>query len=663
MATRIPLRLNSLLLRLLIGLGIPLLLFVAVSVVAIMMNARLVTALQRVKHSQEVIAWGIKLENLVEGMHLEIHRSVIAGDGQLSPAFEQRVGDFFKDSQTLKDLVSDNSVQQGRLSEVRRRLLEWTRLVQKELSALEWRMGQSRAEFETQARKFFGDIQADRETLDRVLAEFVALEQQLLADRQQKAERESSIGQLWILGMSLLTALITILVAVVVVRDVTEPIKDLEKGAAEFQKGTLRVIPVRGPTEVAHLISNYNQMAVALLDRARLLQVQEERYRTYVGAVSQLLWLTNARGEVFDDLPSWRAYTGQNPDQVRGLGFLDAVHPEDRAELERGWLEAITQQNLFESEVRLRRADGAYRDFHCRAVPVMGADGNLREWIGTCADVSDRNEAQRLKRDRDEAEAASRAKSDFLARMSHELRTPLNAVIGMSKLLATKRFGPLNEKQAEYIADISQAGDHLLSLINGILDLAKVEAGKMDLELEPVPLNDAIEGVVAGMRVVAESKSQALSTTLSAPGLVTTDLVRFRQILYNLLANAVKFTPAKGHIDVIAEWIAEPDAHAPIVDSAEASAFRIHVRDTGLGIPPCDRDKIWEEFHQRRGSIYKSHEGTGLGLAVTRRLVKLLGGDVWFESVPNEGSTFSFLLPRTPATTSKVGNELDEVRI
>src|SRR5262249_51705807 len=232
----------------------------------------------------------------------------------------------------------------------------------------------------------------------------------------------------------------------------------------------------------------------------------------------------------------------------------------------------------------------------------------------------------------EELETVSRHKSEFLANMSHELRTPLNAIIGFSELLRQESFGPLNEHQRVYVQDVLAAAQHLLSLINDILDLAKVEAGRVDLELTDVSLRETLasgltmhaeraarEGIEIGLRIEpAEIRVRA-------------DERRLRQVVFNLLSNAVKFTPAGGRIDVAAV--------------AVDGLVEIAVADTGPGIAPEDRDVIFEEFGQARAGPERDEEGTGLGLPLSRRLVELHGGRLWVESAPNEGSTFRFTLP------------------
>jgi signal transduction histidine kinase len=268
------------------------------------------------------------------------------------------------------------------------------------------------------------------------------------------------------------------------------------------------------------------------------------------------------------------------------------------------------------------------------------------EWVRICADITERKREEKLRRAKEDAEAANRAKSEFLTRMSHELRTPLNAIIGMSNMLRTHRFGNLNDKQIDYLTDITQAGEQLLYLINDILDLSRVESGRMEFKPEPLPVGVTVEQVVSTVRALAEGKGLRLQTELCEPdGLLTADLARFKQILYNLISNAVKFTPADGTVRVICNWTERPRADAPVVSRDRANAMRIDVADTGIGIAAADQKKLGKEFFQARSSPHKTQEGTGLGLALSRRLVEMMGGRLWFTSEVGKGSTFSFALP------------------
>src|SRR6516165_7701161 len=220
---------------------------------------------------------------------------------------------------------------------------------------------------------------------------------------------------------------------------------------------------------------------------------------------------------------------------------------------------------------------------------------------------------------------------EFLANMSHELRTPLNAIIGFSEVLSERMFGELNEKQEEYSKDIHASGQHLLSLINDILDLSKIEAGRMELELTDFDLPTVIENALMLVRERAGRRSIALHTNIdSRLGPIQADERKVRQVVLNLLSNAIKFTPEGGRIDVGA---------VPKDGFVEVS-----VSDTGIGIAPEDQEKVFEEFRQI-GTAAKKIEGTGLGLTLCRKFVELHGGKIWVRSQVSEGSTFTFTIP------------------
>ena len=228
---------------------------------------------------------------------------------------------------------------------------------------------------------------------------------------------------------------------------------------------------------------------------------------------------------------------------------------------------------------------------------------------------------------------ANQHKSEFLANMSHELRTPLNAIIGFSEVLREEMFGKVNAKQDEYLEDIHSSGHHLLALINDILDLSKIEAGKMDLELSPLDMEAALGDAMTLLRDRATRSNVVLELQRSAPiGIWTTDVRKFKQIMVNLLSNAVKFTPSGGRVTVRAERF--------------AGEVRISVSDTGIGIKPEDQKLVFEAFRQATGDHLQKSEGTGLGLALTRRFVELHGGRLSLQSEPGHGSTFTFNLPR-----------------
>ena len=224
-----------------------------------------------------------------------------------------------------------------------------------------------------------------------------------------------------------------------------------------------------------------------ITDQKRLEEEQrdsQQRFRALVSATASLVWETTADGEV-EDLPEWRAYTGLSVEEVRGWGWLNALHPDDRARASEVWQKAIDSIGLYETEYRMRRKDGTYHWHLARGIPILDANGSIRMWVGSCLDIDARRRAEEeLQAAKEVAEEATAMKSIFLANMSHEIRTPMNAVIGMA-YLALKT--PLTDKQRDYVNKIHNAGTSLLGVINDILDFSKIEAGTLDIEIGGLP--------------------------------------------------------------------------------------------------------------------------------------------------------------------------------
>jgi signal transduction histidine kinase len=260
-------------------------------------------------------------------------------------------------------------------------------------------------------------------------------------------------------------------------------------------------------------------------------------------------------------------------------------------------------------------------------------DVTNRDELGALATNVNRmnDELRRLYR---ELETTSQHKSDFLANMSHELRTPLNAIIGFSQVLREGMFGEVNAKQREYLDDILSSGNHLLSLINDVLDLSKVEAGQVELQVAPFSLQDALERGVSMVR--EQATTEGVQVTLHQNGgldVVTGDERRIRQVIFNLLSNAVKFTPNGGQVDITA--------------TRADGEVKVCVADSGPGIAAEDLDRIFDEFQQTEAGA-RQREGTGLGLALSKRFVEMHGGRIWCESEVGKGSRFEFTLPLGP---------------
>jgi two-component system, NarL family, sensor histidine kinase EvgS len=263
--------------------------------------------------------------------------------------------------------------------------------------------------------------------------------------------------------------------------------------------------------------------------------------------------------------------------------------------------------------------------------PLRGEDGALQGGVVVFHDISLQKRAQEvLVHAKEEAVRASKFKDQFLSTMSHELRTPLNAVLGFSDLLADERYGPLNDRQQRYVNHIHTGGQHLLKLISDILDLSKIEAGRMELAREDVTVSSAFAEVISALYPLAEKKSQAILQQVEPDVHVHADAMRFKQMLMNLAGNAIKFTPEGGRIEMAARQVNDQ--------------VRVEVRDNGPGIPPDQQQRIFEAF-VRLAQTGSATEGTGLGLAITSRLVELHGSKLGIESRPGEGTCFYFSLP------------------
>jgi PAS domain S-box-containing protein len=333
--------------------------------------------------------------------------------------------------------------------------------------------------------------------------------------------------------------------------------------------------------------------------------------------------------------PSWEETLAFTAHELTTRPYKDFIHPEDRlaTEGEEGTL--LKGEPTLAFENRYLCKDGSYKWFSWNSVSVprqglmyaVARDvTQVKKWS---QQISQQNQELEL-RNR-EVERATQMKSKFLASMSHELRTPLNAIVGFSDLLAEQTAGGLNDKQKRFVNHIKQGSSHLLQLINDILDLSKIEAGQLELRCEGFRVKDALPEVLSTIRPLAMAKNIQVQDSLETDCAVYADRVRFKQILYNLISNAVKFTPKEGRIDI--------DCHK------DGNLVRISVTDTGIGIRAEDQIVIFDEFRQVEGTAEVTHQGTGLGLAITKRLVEQQGGNISVESEPGKGSRFIFTLP------------------
>ncbi|PSR17988.1 hypothetical protein C8255_09700 [filamentous cyanobacterium CCP3] len=335
--------------------------------------------------------------------------------------------------------------------------------------------------------------------------------------------------------------------------------------------------------------------------------------------------------------------------------WADKVHPDDLPAAERLLQQAVLGQATYDPEFRVLHADGSLHHIKAYGEVHRDSEGNPKSMIGVNFDISEQHAALRERQQAEERlqhinerlvltnaelDRATRLKDEFLASMSHELRTPLNAILGMAEGLKEHVFGPINDGQSQALSTIERSGLHLLDLINDILDLSKVEAGKLELEPVAVNVKQLCESGLSFVRQMAFSKSIGLSLE-SLPSMpdIAMDERRIRQVLINLLSNAVKFTPAGGQVTLKAEVEAQGSK------SACSNILKLSVTDTGIGIAPDNVARLFQPFVQIDSSLSRQYTGTGLGLALVRKMVELHGGSVSVTSEVNQGSCFTITLP------------------
>ncbi|MBK7971823.1 MAG: PAS domain S-box protein [Deltaproteobacteria bacterium] len=407
-----------------------------------------------------------------------------------------------------------------------------------------------------------------------------------------------------------------------------------------------RRVTVRGRDEIARLASSANHM-LADLERSQTSSRERERYfHALIDQTSDVIVVlgVDARFRYVNQAARWML--GYEPDQLVGQSAFDYVHPEDKRVVWEVFAQGITPGATAARDFRFRHADGSWRYVEA-AGRLLLDDPAVNGVIVAARDITRRREAEEeLRQARVAAEAANRSKSAFLANMSHELRTPLNSIIGFSELLQEQTFGPLAPKQLRYVGNVLTSGKHLLHLINDILDLSKIEAGHMKLDLEPVEVTTVLEDARGIVGALADKKSVTLEIDAAGPfPPLRADPAKFRQVLYNLLSNAIKFTPEAGAVRVVARLAGDVRGSVPRVPET-APYVCISVVDSGIGIRAEDRERLFREFEQLDASYARQQQGTGLGLALSKRLVELHGGQIWFESEgENRGTTFTFTLP------------------
>lgn len=416
----------------------------------------------------------------------------------------------------------------------------------------------------------------------------------------------------------------------------SEQVKLLNEMAADLSFG-IATLRTRAERQQA-------QEEVIRLNQALEKRVKESetRYQQIVELAEAGIWVLDRTGHTTYVNQSITRLLGYTESELLGRPMIEFMIDPGKQ-----WEDFLTSislhtKQIIKGEVRLRTKAGQELWTFFSTSPVFDENGQLLWTAALFNDISERKKAEeqlRLSSDRislanAELARATRLKDEFLAGMSHELRTPLNAVLGLSEALLEEVYGSLTQKQKQSIQTISQSGQHLLELINDILDLAKIESGKMDLQLTTFSVRTLCETSLNFVRPMAYRKNIQLSLDVAdEPGDILMDERRLRQVLINLLSNAVKFTPDGGRVELRAQ------------NNVEDETVQLSVTDTGIGIALEDVNKLFQPFVQLDSSLSRRYEGTGLGLALVRRIVEMHGGSVILDSTPGQGSCFQVILP------------------
>ncbi|WP_340820216.1 PAS domain-containing sensor histidine kinase [Methanolobus sp. WCC4] len=385
-----------------------------------------------------------------------------------------------------------------------------------------------------------------------------------------------------------------------------------------------------GLGDTSHRKSYYPQLKEQIRElnvTMRALRESEEKYRTYVTVSPYPILVLDHRGDFIDVNPAACKVTGYSREEMLQMNISDFILPARHENYLRSFKQLHDEGKLSGEFPFLNKGNGVfYMELHAVSIPDD-------RFLAICMDVTEKKRFQEdLLKAKITAENANRTKTEFLANMSHELRTPLNSIIGFSDMLLEGLTGEMNDKQSRYIRNISQSGKHLLSIINEILDISRIESGNMKLHKEDIHIDEVYEDIYSTFKNIADAKGLLLElSTDQKDRCVCADKAKLKQILFNLVSNAIKFTDSGGSVKVTAD-IKDGFVH-------------ISVTDTGIGIDMDDLGKIFTPFVQLDSSEARKYQGTGLGLALSKELIELHGGAIWVESEPGKGSIFTFTLP------------------
>lgn len=380
------------------------------------------------------------------------------------------------------------------------------------------------------------------------------------------------------------------------------------------------------------------------------LRESERNFRTLGNSIPQLAWMASPDGEILWFNDRWYEYTGTTPEEMRSWGWTKLHHPDHAARVTEGILRAFETDQPWEDTFPIRSRTGEYRWFLSRALPVRDAEGRVLRWFGTNTDVTEHREAEaererllererearaEAERRREELESVTESRTRLMRGFSHDVKNPLGAADSYAQLLEEGILGELSRKQRESVERIRRSIHASLRLIHDLLELARVEAGQLEVECVPTDVAQAAKEVAEDFRAQAEAAGLDLEVRVPEPLRAETDPIRIRQVLGNLLSNAVKYT-SEGRVAITAEIRGNGEASRP------GAWVAVRVTDTGPGIPEEKREQIFQEFTRLDPD---APHGAGVGLAISRRIARILGGDITVESEEGRGSGFTLWLP------------------
>jgi PAS domain S-box-containing protein len=486
----------------------------------------------------------------------------------------------------------------------------------------------------------------------------------------QRAEAYAASRTAWKVLLAATAAIglaLSLSVSALLRRRFMRPIHRLLTGTERIGQGDLSFrIGLEQRSEVGRVAQAFDDMAARLQERESQVAAQtqallesEKRYRAIVEDQTELICRFAPDGRLIFVNEAYCRYFDKQREDLVGHHFMPLIPEVDHPRFEAHLAALGAQQQTATVEHRVILPNGEIRWQQWNDRVILDEQGRIIEFASAGRDITERRQAEEaVLHAKKMAEAANRAKSEFLANMSHELRTPLNHIIGFTELVLSRNFGGLTAEQEEFLKDVLSSAHHLLNLINDVLDLSKVEAGKMELELSEVYIRDLLEGSLVMVKEKAMKHQLQLSTDLDGvPEVLLADERKLKQVVYNLLSNAVKFTPDGGEVRLNA---AMQDASQlkdfPITPNGHKQWLCVWVADTGIGMEPPDLKRIFNPFEQLDGGAGRRYQGTGLGLALTRKMVELHAGAIWAESAGSDrGSTFTFAIPFRDASDAGPG--------